>query len=73
VVVVLERRNRPRRLLCVSQSCQQPVDVVATRRRAVSVNVIAEMLFCGVRRTHSTMTDKAVNGEQPLTRSSVDP
>jgi len=31
-----------------SQSCQQPVVVVATRRRAVSVIVIDEMSFCDV-------------------------
>jgi len=29
-----------------SQSCQQPVVVAATRRRAMSVIVIAEMSFC---------------------------
>ena len=31
-----------------SQSCQQHVVVIATRRRAVSVIVIAEMSFCDV-------------------------
>ena len=40
-----------------SQSCQQPVVVVATRRRAVSVIVIAEMSFCDVSHTQRLCND----------------
>jgi len=57
-----------------SQSCQQVVDVVVTRRRAVSVNVIAEMLFCDARRPTLLRPTKPSmeNSRSPVLQSTLD-
>jgi len=57
-----------------SQSCQQPVGVIVTRRLAVSANVIAEMLFCDARRPTLLWPTKpsVENSCSPVLQSTLD-
>jgi len=48
ISIIVTRYSTAKPATAKSQSCQQPVVVVATRGRALSVIVIAEMSFCNV-------------------------